>query len=74
MLPRGWIFDSDESYSVKFSINEGTPYRIESDRFALNSSDDVIIGVGVHTGGNGPLTVGEATACRPGTEGTTNAA
>lgn len=71
VLPRGWTFDSDESYSAKFSINEGTPYRIESDRFALNSSDDVIIGVGVHTGGNSPLTIGEATALAlRGTEGT----
>ena len=61
-LARGWDFDTSENYAIKFSINEGTPYRIESDRFPLTASDDVIVGVGLHSGQNGAVTNGEATA------------
>ncbi|MBK8067619.1 MAG: hypothetical protein IPK27_08285 [Rhodanobacteraceae bacterium] len=62
MYSRGWTYDPAENYAIKFSINEGTPYRIESDRFPLTASDDVIVGVGLHSGQNGAVTNGEATA------------
>ncbi len=62
VLGRGWTYDVAHNYAYKFSINEGTPYRIESNRFPLTSQDDVIVGVGVHSGPPASLSNGEATA------------
>lgn len=61
-LARGWDFDTSESYAVKFSINEGTPYRIESDRFPLTAADDILIGAGMYAGEPASLSEGDAKA------------
>ena len=59
---RGWTFEADKTYAVKASINNGTPYRIETERRMLTSQSDVVIGVAVNSGSSASVTDNEAIA------------
>lgn len=50
IIHRGWTFETDQTYSVKAAINNGTPYRIETERRMLTSQSDLVVGVAVHSG------------------------
>lgn len=61
-VTKGLVLDQGHAYSVKASINDDTPYRVETERRALTSSTDLIIGVAVNSGSASDVTDNQAVA------------
>jgi len=62
LILRGWTFEEGHTYTVKAAINNGTPWRIETNRRALLSQSALLIGLAVHSGPPDNLTENEAIA------------